>query len=91
MLRWISIADEGQPAVTTDNPYPKHMVRLVCVGDKNWERIEQGELRLFGRDPKRPNWVTANKQEPLENDAWIVTHYLSGNLTEIEGWPKGDY
>jgi hypothetical protein len=93
MLRWISIADEGWPTVTHQNHYPAHMVRLVCVGQKDWVRIEKGELRFFGRDPKRPNWVSADNKmmTPLENDAWVVTHYLSGDLTEIDGWPgKGE-
>lgn len=87
-LRWIDIAKEGQPKATESCPYPRHMVRLVCIGTK-WERIVFGELRFFGRNPDRPNWVTADEHvKSLENDAWVVTHYLSGTLDSIEGWPE---
>lgn len=89
-MKWIDIAVEGQPKVSKENPYPVHMVRLVCVNHPSkWERIEAGMLRLCGRDPNRPNWVTADsKTTPLENDSWVVTHYLSHSLDQIEGWPK---
>ena len=92
-MRWISIADEEQPKVTPQNPYPTHWVRLQCAKHvPSWTMIRAGELRLFGRDSNRPNWVDAvdGKLTPLENDSWVVTHYLSDSLDKIKGWPKDD-
>jgi hypothetical protein len=96
-MRWIEIAKEGQPKVTPDNPYPTHWVRVLCVPRPETglqsDRVEnsmirRGELRHFGRDLTRPNWRAVETQEPLENDVWVVTHYLDGQLDELFGWPK---
>lgn len=79
-VNWVSVNKQGYPSKEEYGHYPTVLVSMKMVSETTrvpfWRRLEKAELRYFGGDPSRPYWCNPNNQQPIENTAWVVTHWV---------------
>lgn len=76
---WIEIKKCGYPSVVEYGNYPTVLVSMKMVRETEVayvRKLEKAELRFFGGDKNRPYWCSTKDHLPIENSAWVVTHWI---------------
>ena len=87
-VNWRSIKKDGYPSVEEFGTEPIVLV-VLTVNEAKYRslytvrRVDNGQLKFIGID-HNPVWVKPHSLEPLENESWRVTHWIT-YLSEPEG------